>query len=91
MDFPLQGMTEDAPYALAARVSTPRPIVRWCCVMSLLRFSVASAAVVMTACFVPVDELDAACVGVGLATGAVRSSLSCPACFSTVRPEIVGP
>ncbi len=31
------------------------------------------------------------CVGVDQQTGAVRFSLSCPACLSVVRPDIVGP
>ena len=38
-----------------------------------------------------IPGLGGGCVGVGLSSGVVRFSLSCPACFNIVRPEIVGP
>lgn len=38
-----------------------------------------------------IPALGGSCVGVGIASGLVRFSLSCPACFALVRPEIIGP
>lgn len=38
-----------------------------------------------------IPSLGGPCVGIGLPTGAVRFTLSCPSCSAFVRPEIVGP